>query len=96
MTWNDRARIECQFTFQCPRLWQRLEPTMEPNVRYCLECRRDVYLARTEQDLRRLSEQGRCLAVPVLRTGRQGEPDFPAYVLGRAESPYNPFLRRLP
>lgn len=94
--WNDQARIACSFKFKCPKLWHLLQPTAVEGVRHCPECDRDVHLALTEDEFRRHSEQGLCIAVPVLRPGRQGEPDFPAYVLGRAESPYNAFLRRLP
>lgn len=94
--WNDQARIACSFKFKCPKLWHLLQPTAVEGVRHCPECDRDVHLALTEDEFRRHSEQGLCIAVPVLRPERRAEPETPAYVLGRAESPYNAFLRRLP
>lgn len=60
---------------------------MENDVRFCLECRRDVHLARTEGDLRRLGEQGFCVAVPLVR-GKNESPDEPRMILGMVDPPY--------
>lgn len=65
MSWNDAAKITCQFKFKCPRVWHLLEPTAQDDVRHCAACDRDVYLAPTEESLRQHSEQGHCVAVPV-------------------------------
>ena len=54
--WNDEAHIACQFSFRCPRTWDRLTPTDEMGIRQCSECERDVYLARTQADYRQYSE----------------------------------------
>ena len=67
MSWNEEARIGCRFHFKCPQLWSRLQPTPAESVRHCPECDRDVYLALTEEDFRRHSEDGWCIAVPVSR-----------------------------
>ncbi len=88
MSWNEEARISCWFSFKCPRLWDRLQPTAEQGVRHCPECDRDVHLALTEEDFRRHSEEGWCIAVPILRPERQVDPDGSYYVVGRADPPY--------
>jgi len=60
MSWNEEARISCRFSFKCPRLWGRLQPTADEGVRHCPECDRDVHLALTEENFRQHSEEGRC------------------------------------
>jgi len=88
MSWNEEARIGCRFHFKCPQLWSRLQPTPAESVRHCPECDRDVHLALTEEDFCRHSEEGWCIAVPVLRSERQVDPDGPHYVVGRADPLY--------
>jgi hypothetical protein len=80
--WNDAAQIRCQFTFKCPKTWNRLRPTAVDGVRHCSECDRDVFLVLTEEEFRRKGEAGRCVAVPV-----KGEESFGSYV-GNVTPPY--------
>ncbi len=87
--WNGEAEIRCRFKFICPRQWQKLEPTMEQDVRYCLECRRDVYLARTDEAITQHQALGHCIAVPVVREGRQDGEDEPGWMVGNAIPPYH-------
>lgn len=96
MSWNEEARISCRFSFKCPRLWDRLQPTAEEGVRHCHECDRDVYLALTEEDFRKHSDEGRCIAVPVLQPDRKADPDMPVCVVGMAFPPYRPELKPVP
>ncbi len=88
--WNEEARIRCRFSFTCPKLWERLQPTTEANVRYCVACERKVHLALTEEALVEHSFQGHCVAVPVVREG-QANPkvdDSRPYIVGNAFPPY--------
>lgn len=87
--WNEEARITCQFRFKCPQVWDRLQPTQVEGVRHCLECQRDVHLALTEEAFRLHSEQGRCIAVPVLLNSSEGNPSEPIYWVGEATKLYN-------
>ena len=90
MSWNEKARISCRFRFKCPQVWDRLQPTDVEGVRHCPECRRDVHLASTEEDFRRHSNEGHCIAVPVLRVEEaQGQDDSMAYLVGNAFPPYD-------
>jgi hypothetical protein len=52
-------------------------------------CNRDVHLALTEADVRRHSEQGRCIAVPVVQPDDEADPDEPCWVVGMMEPPYD-------
>ncbi len=88
MSWKEEARISCRFSFKCPRRWERLQPTAEEGVRHCHECDRDVHLALTEDEFRRHSDEGRCIAVPVRGERGESQPEEPGYVVGRVETPY--------
>jgi hypothetical protein len=54
-----------------------------------------VYLALTEEDVRKHSDEGQCIAVPVLQPDQQGDTDFETYAVGMIRAPYNPWLRRM-
>lgn len=88
MSWNEEAGIARQFRFKCPQVWDRLQPTAVEGVRHCLECRRDVHLALTEEAFRLHSDEGRCIAVPVLLNNPEGDPNEPIYWMGQVDSPY--------
>jgi hypothetical protein len=45
-------------------------PTENAGIRHS-ECERDVYLARTQADFRRYSENGQCVAVRVISATNQ-------------------------
>ncbi|WHZ15044.1 MAG: hypothetical protein OJF52_001885 [Nitrospira sp.] len=96
MSWNEEARISCRFRFKCPQTWNRLQATDVEGVRHCPECERDVYLAMTEEDFRRHSEEGLCIAVPVLQPDKEAELDRPVYAVGMAQPPYRPGLKPVP
>ena len=89
MSGNEKARISCRFSFKCPRSWDRLQPTAEEGVRHCHECDRDVHLALSDADVRRFSEQGRCIAVPVAQPDGEAQSDEPCYVVGRVMPAYD-------
>ena len=64
------------------RVWNRLQPTQVESVRHCTECQRDVHLALTEEDFRKHSEEGRCIAVPVLQNNTEGDSDRAGLLAG--------------
>ena len=57
------AKIECQFAYKCPQVWQLLDPTDQEGIRYCGECQREVFLCSSEEELRAHAKQGHCVAV---------------------------------
>ena len=92
--WNEDARLSCEFTFKCPKVWSRLQPTAVEGVRHCQECDRVVHLALTEADFRQHAEDGHCVAVRVLQPGFSVLDGF-TYMVGQADSPYNAHLRKV-
>jgi hypothetical protein len=81
--WNDEGRIRCEFTFKCPKVWNRLQTTADEGVRHCSECDRHVYLVLNKEEFRRHRQAGHCVAVSV-----KGEETFGSYV-GNAIPPYD-------
>jgi hypothetical protein len=53
-----------RFSFRCPRSWERLEPTADPDVRRCDACRRDVFRCGTFAEAERHALAGDCISVP--------------------------------
>lgn len=95
MSWNEEARIACSFRFKCPKVWQLLQPTAVQDIRHCPECQRDVHLALTEETFRKHSDEGRCIAVPVLLNSSEGNASEPIYWIGEVVAPYNGSLKRV-
>ena len=93
MSWNDEARIACEFTFKCPKQWDRLTPTAVDGVRHCPECDRDVHLALTEEDFRRHAEGDHCVAVRVLQPEINDEE--PVLWVGNVRAPYGVHLKKV-
>lgn len=87
LEWDDAARISCEFAFKCPRLWERLTPTENGNVRHCSACDRDVHLALTEEDFRQHADAGRCVAIRVFTRDGTERADRD-YWVGRPGSAY--------
>ncbi|MDH5300131.1 MAG: hypothetical protein OEW58_02070 [Gammaproteobacteria bacterium] len=66
----------CEFSFKCPKLWQNLDETDDPAVRYCNSCQQQVYLCVGREELRDALNKGYCVALP----------DEDNYVLGELAS----------
>ena len=77
MSWNTEENIRCALAFVCPVQWEAMEPTARADVRLCSHCRSEVYEARSEEELRRLSAEGRCVAVRPRRAPDDQRPDLP-------------------
>lgn len=58
--WNCRNAFE----FVCPRYFAELDPTNNPDVRFCGVCQERVYLACTPLDFVTHGELGHCVAIP--------------------------------
>lgn len=87
--WNAEARIACSFAFPCPKVWEGLESTSDPTVRHCSVCNQKVHLAITEEDFRRYSEQGMCVAVQIIPHPIE-KPTSKVFMIGEVETAYNP------
>jgi hypothetical protein len=76
----------CEFRFECPKLWDALAPTTDERVRFCGECQRHVIFCRTATELKKAIINDDCVAVriPTPRGPEMllGEPREPLYVRG--------------
>jgi hypothetical protein len=53
----------CEFSYQCPRAWERLATTDIKGERYCDACQRTVHLCEDDSTLNRRLAAGHCVAV---------------------------------
>ncbi|NEQ28594.1 MAG: hypothetical protein F6K28_58435 [Microcoleus sp. SIO2G3] len=58
--------FNCNFSYKCPKLWDALERTAEPDRRLCHSCDRSVYFIRTRAELEQAYAKGYCVAVTTL------------------------------
>jgi len=79
---KSRWVVECTFRYRCPRQWERLVPTTDPDIRHCGQCDRDVYFCDDERAFMAHVRAGHCIAT-LLTDGQGlghvivGEPDDP-------------------
>lgn len=63
-----RAPIEncdLKFELQCPKQWAALQPTNDPERRFCNACSKYVHYAPSVDNARRLAVMGHCVAVDL-------------------------------
>jgi hypothetical protein len=59
------SRFRCAFLpfeFECPKNWEDLDKTANPNVRHCSQCKENVYLCSTYEELATHSKARECTA----------------------------------
>ena len=56
---------DCEFAVKCPKRWQKLQRTEQPDVRHCNQCERSVHLCNTPGELAAAQKMGLCVAIPV-------------------------------
>jgi uncharacterized protein (TIGR02996 family) len=64
----DRPTIEnCEpvFKSRCPKRWENLKGTNDPNVRHCDSCQKPVHYCRTLPEAQAHTRQGHCVAVQL-------------------------------
>ncbi|MGJ7528004.1 VOC family protein [Variovorax sp. GB1P17] len=47
----------------CPKRWDALEETSSPDVRYCSDCRKNVFWTDTQEQMHAAALQDRCIAI---------------------------------
>ena len=57
----ENCRIE--FRFRCPKQWEQLQPTAEEGVRFCGECRKQVFFCGSIEVAQTHAALGDCVAV---------------------------------
>lgn len=53
----------CTFEFDCPRDYEKLSKTDDPDVRFCSECSCNVYRCKSLDELAEHSQSGRCVSL---------------------------------
>lgn len=77
------------FRVRCPRKWESLEPTTDPDIRHCHACSEQVYLCRSDEETLSHAIANHCIA--------REEPDdseMPAMIIGRPARPPELSLRQ--
>jgi uncharacterized protein (TIGR02996 family) len=85
-----RSRIElCQvdFEFQCPKKWEKLQPTNESLVRFCDQCRQQVFYCSSIAAARIHAYRGHCVAVDAGVPRKEGDLEVRPMVMGRLVAP---------
>lgn len=79
--------IACEsakWEFKCPKSWDSLVATSRKGVRYCEDCRQQVYLCTGVEQVNRRARRGQCIAWQA-----SYEPDeVLVTAVGRIETPY--------
>jgi len=55
----------CSFGFKCNQKWEDLLKRKEKNIKYCLECEKEVYLIETNVELAHAIKFNHCVAIKV-------------------------------
>jgi len=55
---------ECDFEFKCPLHWDDLVVTADNDIRFCHECRKNVFRCRSRNEFEAHRSLGHCVAAP--------------------------------
>jgi hypothetical protein len=61
----------CQFAFKCDAVWEELEKGRSSKIRFCSQCKTQVYFCDNDDDLRKNVIKNRCVAIE--KTNHLGE-----------------------
>jgi predicted amidophosphoribosyltransferase len=64
--------------FVCPRTWEGLQPTADPDIRHCAQCNQDVHLCRTDVEAFRHARAAHCIAREEREYRVMGRPALPS------------------
>lgn len=84
-----RERPRVRFLFACPKRWETLAPTESDSVRFCQQCKEQVYYCDTVADAETRALAGQCIAIPKqlsdggVESHAMGRPDPVADWAGR-------------
>jgi hypothetical protein len=55
----------CVFGFKCHQTWEALLKRKEKNIKYCLECEKEVYLIENNSELMHAIKFNHCVAIKL-------------------------------
>lgn len=59
------ANCPVEFRFQCPKLWENLDPTDDRRIRFCETCQKQVHLCENMEEVARHAHAGNCIAIKL-------------------------------
>ena len=57
--------LNCSLDYYCAKDWNTLLPTINPKIRHCTECRKNVHFCKTYEEFDKLAGRGSCVAYRV-------------------------------
>lgn len=57
------ANCPTEFRLECPKLWEKLNPTSDTTIRFCETCRKNVHLCDSMEEVHHHASLGNCIAV---------------------------------
>ena len=54
--------INCEFEYECPKNWFELDTTNKAGIKHCVECKKDVHLCITQDELAHAIKKNFCVA----------------------------------
>jgi hypothetical protein len=69
---NTDNNLDIKFTFQCKQKWYKLQPTANPDVRFCHDCSLNVHSIVDRLDLEKLDIGEKCIALTTELSEREG------------------------
>lgn len=77
--------INCEFEYECDLDWDLLNKTNDPLVNFCDQCKKEVKLCLSNEEIDRAWEVGACIAHPMyteemiakIKAYEAGEGDWP-------------------
>lgn len=60
---QEQSKSDHDESLSCSKPWDALEKTSTPGVRYCGDCRKNVFWVDTREQMHAAAEQARCIAI---------------------------------
>lgn len=54
--------LNCEMEFECTQKWDEMPASIDPNVRSCSACKKEVHFCHTVEDLDRAVNKHQCVA----------------------------------
>jgi hypothetical protein len=58
---SNRKINNCWWGYKCPQTWGTLKETLNPNIKFCHECKKDVFKTNSEEELVENIQLNRCM-----------------------------------
>ena len=54
--------LNCEMEYECPQKWDEMIASINPNIRHCYICKKDVHFCHSVEDLDKAINQHQCVA----------------------------------